>query len=548
MKGLRTGLVLLMIVCMTMKTTKCFSGNVRPAAVAGQFYPADRQELETNVKQYLSATTKAGILAPVRAVIVPHAGYVFSGQTAAEAFAQLDPKVHYEHLFLLGPSHHIGLAGASVATAWEGYQTPLGTVKVDTALCQRLVDENKVLTFEPRAHDREHCLEVQLPFLQVQLGEVPPIVPVIIGTEEYYTLQDIAQALSPYFTPRNLFIISSDFSHYPCYDDAKRVDKRTGDAVASGSLRAFLRALSDNADEHVRNLATSACGQAAIAVLLTMVEKKQGLEMHHLAYCNSGDSPYSGHDQVVGYHAFVITGKESTEGKTKQKEATSQGDSEETAKDKGSKKDVSIKTEMKNGKAEKDISDEATATHAAVGSDTTDEPFVLSDSTRQQLLDIAWKSIRRQQVATPINPELLHNSGAFVTLTENGRLRGCIGHFGEDVPLWQVVVAMAHDAAYRDPRFQPVTPDELDYLSIEISVLSPLKRIHDISEFHYGQEGIYIKKGWHSGTFLPQVAEEVNWTKEEFLGHCAQDKAGLPWDGWKDAELYTYKVEIVRPQ
>ena len=105
MKGLRTGLVLLMIVCMTMKTTKCFSGNVRPAAVAGQFYPADRQELETNVKQYLSAATKAGILAPVRAVIVPHAGYVFSGQTAAEAFAQLDPKVHYEHLFLLGPPH-----------------------------------------------------------------------------------------------------------------------------------------------------------------------------------------------------------------------------------------------------------------------------------------------------------------------------------------------------------------------------------------------------------------------------------------------------------
>lgn len=133
-----------------------------------------------------------------------------------------------------------------------------------------------------------------------------------------------------------------------------------------------------------------------------------------------------------------------------------------------------------------------------------------------------------------------------MTLTENGRLRGCIGHFGEDVPLWQVVAAMAHDAAYRDPRFRPVEPEEWDRLSLEISVLSPLKRIHDISEFHYGQEGIYIKKGWHSGTFLPQVAEEVNWTKEEFLGHCAQDKAGLSWDGWKDAELYTYRVEIVK--
>jgi AmmeMemoRadiSam system protein B/AmmeMemoRadiSam system protein A len=544
MKGPYAGLVLLMIVCMTMKMTKCFSGNVRPAAVAGQFYPADRQELETDVKQYLSAATKAGLHVPVRAVIVPHAGYVFSGQTAAEAFAQLDPKVHYDHIFLLGPSHHIGLDGASVATAWGAYQTPLGTVRVDTALCQHLVDENKVLVFEPRAHDREHCLEVELPFLQVQLGEVPPIVPVIIGTEDYYTLQDIARALVPYFTPRNLFVISSDFSHYPCYDDAERVDKRTGDAVASGSLHAFLRALSDNADEHVRNLATSACGQAAIAVLLMMAEKEKGLEMHHLAYCNSGDSPYSGHDQVVGYHAFVMTAK----GDTVQEETTKQGISKETSKDEGNKKDVSIEAKMKKEKTEDDKSDEATATHAAAKSDIADEPFVLSDSTRKQLLDIAWKSVRRQQVAAPTNPELLRKGGAFVTLTENGRLRGCIGHFGEDVPLWQVVEVMAHDAAYRDPRFQPVTPEEWDRLSIEISVLSPLKRIHDISEFHYGEEGIYIKKGWHSGTFLPQVAEEVNWTKEEFLGHCARDKAGLPWDGWKDAELYTYKVEIVRAQ
>lgn len=544
MKGLRTGIVLLMIVCMMMKTTKCFSGNVRPVAVAGQFYPADRQELETDVKQYLSAATKTGLHAPVRAVIVPHAGYVFSGQTAAEAFAQLDPKVHYDHIFLLGPSHHIGLNGASVATAWGAYQTPLGTIRVDTALCQHLVDENKVLVFEPRAHDREHCLEVELPFLQVQLGEVPPIVPVIIGTEDYYTLQDIARALVPYFTPRNLFVISSDFSHYPCYDDAERVDKRTGDAVASGSLHAFLRALSDNADEHVRNLATSACGQAAIAVLLMMAEKEKGLEMHHLAYCNSGDSPYSGHDQVVGYHAFVMTAK----GDTVQEETTKQGISKETSKDEGNKKDVSIEAKMKKEKTEDDKSDETTATHAAAKSDIADEPFVLSDSTRKQLLDIAWKSIRRQQVAAPTNPELLRKGGAFVTLTENGRLRGCIGHFGEDEPLWQVVEVMAHDAAYRDPRFQPVTPEEWDQLSIEISVLSPLKRIHDISEFHYGEEGIYIKKGWHSGTFLPQVAEEVNWTKEEFLGHCARDKAGLPWDEWKDAELYTYKVEIVRAQ
>ena len=101
---------------------------------------------------------------------------------------------------------------------------------------------------------------------------------------------------------------------------------------------------------------------------------------------------------------------------------------------------------------------------------------------------------------------------------------------------------MAHAAAFEDPRFQPVREDELKDISLEISVLTPLKRIHDISEFHYGEEGIYMRKGYHSGTFLPQVADEVNWTKEEFLGHCARDKAGIGWNGWKTAELYTYKA------
>lgn len=493
MKGLRTGYILVMIVGMMMNTKKIFAGNTRPTAVAGQFYPAQRQELEADVKRYLAAATPAGLGDPVRAVIVPHAGYVFSGQTAAEAYAQLGTPPAYDHVFLLGPSHHIGLSGASVTTAWTAWQTPLGQVGVDTALCRQLVRDNDVLTDEPRAHDREHCLEVQLPFLQVLWGAVPPIVPVIIGTEDFQTLQAIARALKPYFTPRNLFVISSDFSHYPTYDDAERIDKRTGDAVATGHLRTFLQALSDNADAHVRNLATSACGQAAIAVLLMMAGGEPALAMHHLAYCNSGDSPYGGRDQVVGYHAFVMTER----------------------------------TDIRH-------------------SDNDDAAFVLSDSDRRALLAIADKSIRRQQVEAPTCAALLRNGGAFVTLTENGRLRGCIGHFGEDVPLWQVVAAMAHDAAYRDPRFPPVEPSEWDRLKVEISVLSPLKRIHDIREFHYGQEGIYIKKGWHCGTFLPQVAEEVNWTKEEFLGHCAQDKAGLPWDGWKDAELYTYRVEIVK--
>ena len=105
---------------------------------------------------------------------------------------------------------------------------------------------------------------------------------------------------------------------------------------------------------------------------------------------------------------------------------------------------------------------------------------------------------------------------------------------------------MAHNAAFDDPRFMPVKEEEMSDISIEISVLTPLKRIYDISEFNYGHEGIYIHKGFRSGTFLPQVADEVKWTKEEFLGHCAQDKAGIGWNGWRNAELYTYKAIIFK--
>jgi AmmeMemoRadiSam system protein A len=134
--------------------------------------------------------------------------------------------------------------------------------------------------------------------------------------------------------------------------------------------------------------------------------------------------------------------------------------------------------------------------------------------------------------------------GAFVTLKEAGSLRGCIGHFGGDTPLYKLVEQMASAAAFEDPRFIPLRQPELDSIDIEISVLSPLKRIHGIDEFTLGKQGIYVKKGYHSGTFLPQVADDTHWTKEEFLGHCAQDKAGIGWDGWKTAELYTYEAVV----
>ena len=178
--------------------------------------------------------------------------------------------------------------------------------------------------------------------------------------------------------------------------------------------------------------------------------------------------------------------------------------------------------------------------------------FSISNADKKILKEIALQSIKDsldgKRIAQPmVNVQWsMFNvkCGAFVSLHKHGRLRGCIGHFGEDYPLHEIVAEMARAAAFEDPRFMPVTKDELDDIDIEISVLTPMRRIQSLDEFELHRHGIYIKTGRRSGTFLPQVADEVNWTKEEFVGHCSQDKAGLGWDGWKDAELYVYEAIV----
>ena len=481
--------------------------KIRKPAVAGQFYAGDAQELRHDLKECFQQC-KASHLEHVQAIIVPHAGYVFSGITAASAFASIQPDAQYEHIFLLGPSHHVYLDKASVNVAASEYATPLGNVPVDTALCKSLLAKSDAFTYNNRAHDSEHCLEVELPFLQYHFKKVAPIVPIIIATQKLSILQEIAHVLQPYMNERNLFVISSDFSHYPAYLDAKWVDGLTKDAVMTGKAEAFVKATLHNQELNIDSLATSACGEAAIATLLMMTEKDTNIHPHHIMYCNSGDSPYGGKDRVVGYHSFVFT----------RDEVKSVGSQEETKKG-------MLGNEAKSG-------------------------FSLSDEDKKLLKEIAYNAIKTTLESKAYHapshlPEKLKTPcGAFVSLHKHGRLRGCIGHFGEDTPLYKTVYRMAKAAAFEDPRFPKVSMSELPDIDIEISVLTPMKRIHSIEEFQLGKQGIYMRKGNRAGTFLPQVADEVTWTKEEFLGHCAQDKAGIGWDGWKTAELYTYEAII----
>ncbi|MGM0377416.1 MAG: AmmeMemoRadiSam system protein A [Bacteroidota bacterium] len=146
--------------------------------------------------------------------------------------------------------------------------------------------------------------------------------------------------------------------------------------------------------------------------------------------------------------------------------------------------------------------------------------------------------------ASDVPSALKTSAGAFVSLYKNGKLRGCIGHFGEDKPLYEVVEKMTRAAALDDPRFNPVSPEEIDDIKVEISVLTPMRKVDDVSEIKPGKHGILIRKGSRSGTFLPQVADKTGWGREELLGHCARDKAGLAWDGWKEAEVFVYEAIV----
>ena len=246
---------------------------VRPATQAGRFYDGNAQRLSHEVDSFLTLHANDATFENVAAVIVPHAGYYYSGNVAAAAYMSLPKARHYKRVFLLGPSHHEWLDGASVNSEADYYQTPLGQVKVDRETAKKLLATDSVIAYRPEAHDREHCLEVQLPFLQRRFEEVPPIVPIIISTNDFSKLKQIAETLKPYFTDDNLFIISSDFSHYPSYEDACKVDAKTGKAIESGEVEAFIATIDDNAKSGIRNLATSACGGFPIITLMLMIDK-----------------------------------------------------------------------------------------------------------------------------------------------------------------------------------------------------------------------------------------------------------------------------------
>ncbi|MDD2706398.1 MAG: AmmeMemoRadiSam system protein B [Verrucomicrobiae bacterium] len=471
--------------------------GVRPAAVAGQFYPGGREALGAEVDRLLREAAPPVVPGRIRVLIVPHAGYVYSGGVAAYAYKRLSGQ-EVNTVVLLGDSHQEAFDGVAVYPS-GAFQTPLGPVEVNASLCKRLIMGGDKVMPLPKAHVREHSLEVQLPFLQRVLKKFA-IVPVLFGAGADRMSETVAKALKDLVDERTLVVASSDLSHYPSDADARRVDGEVIKAIMTGDAGQFTRTLSRLRQQGVPNAVTFACGEQSIRAAMLLAAELDARKAILLKSANSSDAS-GDRNRVVGYAAiaFYDDGKTTGEARGKRREDDGLGKEEQKALLELAKQSV--------------------------------EGWVTSHKV--PVFDNRW-------------PALEKGGGAFVTLKKRGELRGCIGRFASPEPLYKVIIEMAISAATQDHRFPPVTAGELNDLRYEISVLSPLRRIKDWHEIRLGKHGVQVAKGFRSGVFLPQVATETGWDLETFMGTLCEQKAGLSRDAWKtpDVQLYVFTAQV----
>ena len=454
--------------------------NIKEPNVSGSFYSANPAQLSKEVDVFLKAAAAAPSSKKIDMVIVPHAGYVYSGPVAAYGYKTVSQN-RYSTIIIIAPSHFFPFDGVSI---WEAgaFKTPLGSVAVDEELAKKIISEHKEFYFDKSVFEREHSLEVQLPFLQ-EVFEDFKIVPILMGQPSFEVTESLADTLANVLKGREdvLIVISTDMSHYHDDTTARKMDHATIETIKKLDARRFWDLCT------VRKL--EMCGFVPVTTALLYAQKMGLTDINVLRYANSGDVTGE-KDRVVGYTSITFS---------------------------------------KGGKPPEENQEEQKGVAP------------LTQKQKRGLIDIAERTIVQYVVGGQIlgvsekDPRLLEHEGAFVTIHKNKALRGCIGNIVTDKPLYQTVRDMAIAAATQDPRFKPLTKEELSDIEVEISVLSKPERIKSIDEIQMGVHGVIVHQGpLHHGIFLPQVATETGWSKEEFLSQLCAQKAGLPPDAWKD--------------
>jgi MEMO1 family protein len=466
--------------------------RVRLPAVAGLFYPADATTLSRTIDGLL-AKAPGHSVPRLKALVCPHAGYEYSGQTAAIAYKLLAGG-EVQTVVVMGPSHYALFPGVCIPNA-DAYKTPLGLVPISEkakslAAVPPFMLERRCLVQRPpfwrqvpkpapeEGEDTpetwEHSVEVQVPFLQKTLKNFK-LLPVVVGEVDP---AQVAKVLAERIDDQTIVVASSDLSHYHDYQAAKGLDQRCIKAICDLDVDAMAN--------------QEACGKTPILALLHLARQK-GWKAQLLDYRNSGDVTGE-KDRVVGYTGVAFY-------------APAEGN--------------------------------------------------LSAAERKFLLDLARNTLKRvtaggslpEVPAKDVPPKLAEKQACFVTLTKGGTLRGCIGHLIALEPLHQAVAENARNAALRDPRFPAVGADEVSQLHIEISVLTepqalPFSSPEDLlSKLHPNEDGVLLHIGPHTATFLPQVWAQIP-NKVEFLSHLSQ-KAGCEASAWrgKDVTVSIYHVE-----
>jgi len=478
--------------CLMLFSTNLWAETLEPS-LAGTWYPGSKKELESMLSKFFNNVElgKNKDIVPF-GMISPHAGLVYSGPIAAYGYSLLK-NGNFDTVIIMATSHRYNAGKVSIYNG-DKVKSPLGTTKVDKEIAQKLIAANP--DFESILQvftGGENSFETQLPFVQYQLPDAQ-VVPIMTATSDYSLLDDLADVLISILeaTDKKIAIIaSSDMAHFHPYKETVSMDQHTIDLVLSMDI--------DKLKQEKRKGKCELCGFHAVYPFMKIMKHFGADKPVMLAYMNSADitgDKFSSH--IVGYSSIVFP----ESGIQKKDEDSEQG--------------------------------------------------LYSKEEKKYLLDLARNSItyymengKRIQPEKPVYEKLSEERAVFVTLNKQGNLRGCIGHMHAQMPLYKAVSEMAASAAFEDPRFPKVKEKELKDIDIEISVLTPMKQITDWKQIRMGIDGVWIKKGWRSGVFLPQVATDTGWDRVTFLENLCAHKAGLPKDAYKDpnTEIYIYQVE-----
>jgi len=474
------------------------STNLRRPAVAGTFYPADSAELQAMVNEHLAGVTDLPeIDGQIIAMIVPHAGLIYSGKIAAHCYKLLEG-MDINNVILVGPSHQYPFNGISVYGPRITWETPLGKLGCPDKLCMQMINFDKSIDYIGKAHVREHSLEVQLPYLQTVLDDFE-IVPVVMGQQDDRTIKVLAKALKAIdFDEHTIMIASTDWQHYRPASDGYPMDSLGMACLADlDPIRL---------EKYIESGMVEMCGGGPTVAVMQAAIARGASKVKILKYGDSGDLN-GDKSKVVGYVAAVIY----------------KSSDKKSGKNIGSTKPAEKKELPKK--------------------------FELTESEKNELLVIARSTIERyldngQVPEFEVSDNLKKFGAAFVTLEKNDQLRGCIGHTTGDAPLYKTVTTCAVQAAVSDPRFTPVKSNELKDIHIEISVLTPMQKVDSWDEIEVGRDGLMIFKGNHRGLLLPQVAVDYGWDRTTFLEQTCV-KAGLPRNAYKSSDAVVYKFQAV---